>query len=125
MATHYEVRATDLVQVIEPTRQTTYPVVADPWLGQWLVSSVKAVKVSQGTVYQVTPTLLGRTSNSLMYSTLYSDAVSRGMPNQQKYHDQLICHPLSEVARVKSTWNIDSWRPNVGMARTILAGCNP
>lgn len=43
----------------------------------------------------------------------------------KKFYDQLICHPASGIARVKGTWNIDSWRPDVGWWRTILTGCNP
>ncbi|SHJ95650.1 Protein of unknown function [Tessaracoccus bendigoensis DSM 12906] len=32
---------------------------------------------------------------------------------------------VSQIARTKPTWNVDSWRPDVGYAKTLLAQCNP
>lgn len=123
--TRYEVRGDALVQIVEPGPHAAYPIPADPWFGLWLVNSVTAVRVAQGVVYQVNPTLFGRAAQQYQYGTVFGDAVRKGLPPLKKFYDQLICHPASGIARVKGTWNIDSWRPGVGWWRTILTGCNP
>ena len=39
--------------------------------------------------------------------------------------DQALCH-WDTIARIKkSTWNLETWRPDVSYARTIAALCNP
>ncbi|WNB85417.1 DUF2599 domain-containing protein [Cellulomonas sp. ATA003] len=38
-------------------------------------------------------------------------------------HDQLVCHAVG--APDKATWNLEPWRPDVGLLRIMLAGCNP
>ncbi|MGJ7562067.1 DUF2599 domain-containing protein [Brevibacterium casei] len=38
---------------------------------------------------------------------------------------QYVCHPMSKVARVKSTWNIEAWRPTAGLVKTAAALCKP
>lgn len=38
-------------------------------------------------------------------------------------HDQLTCHALG--APDKPSWNLEPWRPDVGLAGTLLALCNP
>ncbi|GMA24401.1 hypothetical protein GCM10025864_21600 [Luteimicrobium album] len=38
-------------------------------------------------------------------------------------HDQLLCHALG--APDKPTWNLEPWRPDVGLVATLAAGCNP
>ncbi len=39
--------------------------------------------------------------------------------------NQFFCHPLSQVARVKPTWNLEDWRPSISLWKTIVFGCNP
>jgi hypothetical protein len=38
-------------------------------------------------------------------------------------HDQLICHSIG--AATKPTWDLEPWRPDVGLIATIAARCNP
>ncbi|GED10782.1 hypothetical protein CCE02nite_27810 [Cellulosimicrobium cellulans] len=38
-------------------------------------------------------------------------------------HDQLACHALG--APDKATWNLEPWRPDVGLLATMAARCNP
>jgi len=38
-------------------------------------------------------------------------------------HDQLLCHALG--APDKPTWNLEPWRPDVGLVATLAASCNP
>ena len=41
----------------------------------------------------------------------------------QNMHDQLSCHISN--AGFKDPWNLESWRPDVGYNKTVLALCNP
>ncbi|WP_169166524.1 DUF2599 domain-containing protein [Cellulomonas taurus] len=45
------------------------------------------------------------------------DADSQGM------HDQLTCHQIG--APDKESWNLEPWRPEVGLVQTMLERCNP
>ncbi|WP_435738316.1 DUF2599 domain-containing protein [Cellulosimicrobium sp. PMB13] len=38
-------------------------------------------------------------------------------------HDQLVCHALG--APDKATWNLEPWRPDVGLVAVVAARCNP
>lgn len=38
-------------------------------------------------------------------------------------HDQLVCHAVG--APNKATWNLEPWRPDVGLLATMSARCNP
>ncbi|WP_415297824.1 DUF2599 domain-containing protein [Cellulosimicrobium sp. SJTW-1] len=38
-------------------------------------------------------------------------------------HDQLVCHAVG--APDKATWNLEPWRPDVGLLATMSARCNP
>jgi len=49
--------------------------------------------------------------------SLDSEASGPGM------RDQLICHMIG--AQDKPTWNLEPWRPAVGLQQTILNLCNP
>lgn len=37
--------------------------------------------------------------------------------------DQYICH--QQFAYLKSSWNLDEWRPDVSYASTVTSLCNP
>ncbi|MBX9245936.1 DUF2599 domain-containing protein, partial [Actinotalea ferrariae] len=37
--------------------------------------------------------------------------------------DQLLCHVIG--APDKETWNLEPWRPDVGLVRVLAAQCNP
>ncbi|MGC5168394.1 DUF2599 domain-containing protein [Luteimicrobium sp. DT211] len=43
--------------------------------------------------------------------------------NRPGMHDQLVCHALG--APDKATWNLEPWRPDVGLVATLAARCNP
>lgn len=40
----------------------------------------------------------------------------------QTMHDQLTCHALG--APDKATWNLEPWRPDIGLLMTLAASCN-
>ncbi|MFC8731732.1 DUF2599 domain-containing protein [Luteimicrobium sp. NPDC057192] len=43
--------------------------------------------------------------------------------NKPGMHDQLLCHALGVPD--KPTWNLEPWRPDVGLLATLAASCNP
>ncbi|WP_263118200.1 DUF2599 domain-containing protein [Cellulomonas sp. RIT-PI-Y] len=43
--------------------------------------------------------------------------------DSQTMHDQLTCHQIG--APDKESWNLEPWRPEVGLVQTLLARCNP
>lgn len=47
---------------------------------------------------------------------------SRYWTNTHGLRHQLICHLM--VARDKPEWNLEPWRPDVGLTKTVAAGCN-
>ncbi len=47
---------------------------------------------------------------------------SRFWKNNHGMRHQLICHLA--IARDKPQWNLEPWRPDVGYAKTLEAGCN-
>lgn len=69
-----------------------------------------------------------KTSTRLVKS--YADAGWRELRNfyslirndNGSLRDQYYCH---YYARIEANWDIEVGRPNVGLARTIAAGCNP
>lgn len=89
------------------------------------VRSVQVESVDEGTVYHVKPTRAGRLAGGSQLNRAWRQAVARGVPDQAGLRQQFLCHPLSVIARVKPTWDLESWRPTVGGTRTMLAACNP
>jgi hypothetical protein len=62
----------------------------------------------------------GQAGDDATWSALiaaHPDANTPGM------HDQLTCHSIG--APTKATWNLEPWRPDVGLLATIAARCNP
>ena len=49
--------------------------------------------------------------------------VERPDADRPGMHDQLVCHALG--APDKPTWNLEPWRPDVGLVATLAARCNP
>lgn len=91
-----------------------------------LIAGVTRKSVSQGTTWAVQPSAYGRAAAEWIHSTWgWPEAVRKGVPSRQGLKEQYLCHPMSQVARFKSYWNLDSWRPTVGLPATIAAGCNP
>ena len=137
LATHYEIVGDTLVQTVETTPETQYPVVADPYLFVDLISSASWVyHTGYGWTLQVAPTGWAR-ANAGSYSVgvydwneLYSKYknVGRGIKsNLGGLQDQLICHQqvVAIASPTKSTWNLDEWRADVSYAATVNARCNP
>ncbi len=80
---------------------------------------------ADGEVYRVRPTRRGRLATPEELSVAWRQTVRKGVPDRTGLRQQFLCHPLSIIARGKPTWDLETWRPTVGLTRTVLAGCNP
>lgn len=90
-----------------------------------LIASVKVSTEKGVPRYHVRPTRAGRTAFGDDLDEAWRQTVAKGAPDQRGLKNQFLCHPMSIIARGKSTWDLESWRPAVGLRSTILAGCNP
>nr|WP_297428017.1 DUF2599 domain-containing protein [uncultured Actinotalea sp.] len=103
-----------------------YPVVVSAAAISDLINKVTRTTTSRGYIWEVQPTAYGRAAAEWIHAAWgWPEAVRKGVPNSQGLQEQYLCHPMSQVARVKPTWNLDSWRPTVGLPATIAALCNP
>jgi hypothetical protein len=130
--TYYEIRNNSIIQIVKHLESNPdYPIVADPWLWRNLISSASWVRKNEGWTFSVKPTWWARANNGYYpaiagWEELYSKYKYHGLnTNLISMRNQYICHPMSQVAVLKSSWNIDEWRPNVGLWRTMKALCNP
>jgi hypothetical protein len=133
--TRYEIRANTVVQIIEHTSgHYTYPVVADPYLGLYLIDHATWVRHDEGWTFEVTPTFWARVNAGSTlagiygWDELYARYSCCGLnTNLSGMRDQYICHQVIVAIRDpgKATWNIDEWRPDVGYLQTVNASCNP
>ena len=89
------------------------------------VAKVSVVREGSGLTYRVTPTRQGRLVPETAMKAMWRQAVRLGVPNQPNLRQQFRCHPLSMIARFKPSWDLELWRPRVGLRNTMLAGCNP
>lgn len=90
-----------------------------------LIASVRITTENGTPRYHVRPTRAGRKAVGNWLDEAWKQAVRKGVPDRSGLRQQFMCHPLSIVARGKSTWDLESWRPTVGLGNTMLAGCNP
>lgn len=89
------------------------------------IATVEPEPVPEGVVYHVHPTRAGRLALGDDLDVAFDQAVALGLPEHNSIRYQFMCHPLSVIGRAKSTWDLESWRPDVGQVRTMLAGCDP
>jgi hypothetical protein len=135
LATYYSLNGNTLIQHVAVSATTTYPVVADPWLFINLIDHATWHYTSPyGWTFQVYPTLWARAnagSTAVGYADwdeLYARYKNAGLnTNLSGMRDQLVCHEIvvAIVQPTKASWNIDEWRPSVGLLSTINAKCNP
>ncbi|OQJ48805.1 hypothetical protein B5P19_11510 [Clavibacter sepedonicus] len=133
--THFKISGDQLTQVVQHEGEgVKYPVVADPWLGVSLIDSVVWTAGDEwGPTAQIYPTSAGRDTifaPKIANEAAWGEALEktdRSRLDHNNLHDQFTCH--WQVVRYddpgKSSWNLDSARPDVGLAETIAARCNP
>jgi Protein of unknown function (DUF2599) len=134
--TRYSIRGNRVVQIVDHRQAgAQYPVTADPWLWKDLISSASWAYDSPNRSWtlKVSPTgwarslgggLSSYSVGSAGWNELYSKYKSRGLTvDLGAMRDQFICH--EQFAWLKSTWNLDEWRPDVSFSATVGAFCNP
>ena len=89
------------------------------------IRSVTSQRFAEGVVFNVHPTRAGRVAVGDALDDAWREAVAKGVPDRAGLRQQFMCHPVSVVARAKQSWDLETWRPTVGLLRTMLNGCNP
>ncbi len=89
------------------------------------IASVTTSIENGTTRYHVRPTRAGRAALGDQIDVAWDQTVAKGVPDRAGLRQQFKCHPLSFVARGKRSWDLESWRPTVGLKQTMLELCNP
>lgn len=127
VATHYELDGDTLIQVVEHDASTTsYPVVADPWLGIGLIDGAKWItRDSRGKTLSVTPGWFNRinAADGNVIREGWAEVVKRvPSANTTQMYWQYKCHQV--FAPFKSTWNLDTWVRRSSYTDSVAHGCN-
>jgi hypothetical protein len=136
--THYEVHGDSVVQVIDRTSaDLAYPVVADPYFGIDLIDhySWSVTYKAAGWTDHVFPTpwAIAMSGNYSVAEFGWEELVHKDPIHNAAHffsvfpglHDQYDCHQILGAGFFKSSYNLDIYRLNVGLAQTILDQCNP
>lgn len=123
--TYFTTDGQTLTQYVEHNvTGVAYPVTADPWFGVRLIDYVRW----NGGTLQVYPTTFGRYWAGYAARWTAWDEVVKKAPgaNRQNMADQFYCRWdfVRYRAPNKPSWNLDSWRPNVGYWQTVRDRCN-
>lgn len=119
--TFYTINGGEITQTVEHEGYS-YPIVADPKSGLY-IKKVSLKSDPRGIIIQVYP---GSYPANLPGNALFADYKKLVGSNfhGRKYRDQLVCHQ-NNAMHFKKPWNLDSWRPDVGYAKTVAKLCNP
>lgn len=109
----------------------TYPVLADPINGKWLIGS--AYVTNQGGskyVVRAVPTAFGRQSNTtsfMPYHTADLKARLGTLANKvtPTIENQFHCHVSLANSGGGATWDMESWKVDMWWWAQIAYGCNP
>ncbi len=134
--THYEINGATLTQVVDHTsKDLTYPIVADPWVGINLFDSVK--RYSYSGWYKISAALsawgryihtsgyVGTPGSLIMQTAGWSEITSRQpSANTTTIHQQYLCHVVGGLFEW-DTWDFESNRPaNSNFAQWVGSRCN-
>lgn len=119
-------RLIQLVKVDEAEGPVQFPVIADPWLGIDLYSSVWLTFPPSGYVVHATPSTWGKIwVGSLTWSAHVNEVKSKAGLWNASIENQLLCHLLGFPLSLP-TYDLESWRPNVDYATSLVKyQCNP
>ncbi|TCI42855.1 DUF2599 domain-containing protein [Exiguobacterium sp. SH3S2] len=143
--TYYEIKDQQLIQHID-YEGTDYPLVADPLFCSDTIDNT-ASKYTDSNTFSVYPRTCARTYITASYTlggallgVFGSTAIGKQMwsevvadasyqatstANRPKLKDQFICHAVNPTTIWKSSWNLDTNRPDVSLLDTYKALCNP
>jgi len=131
--TSYEITGTSLIQVVDhpQTNGVTYPVVADPWLGEDLMSKAEIESDLRGYTVNVDATRAGRIFNGPL--TLWAhEAELRTKLGGDAWRvtptirEQFFCHVVGNMFE-RFQYNMESWLPYKPWALqlNLTDRCNP
>ncbi len=98
---------------------------AHTWCGAQ-IQSARWILLPEGKRLVVRPSACGRRTATRSTRAAFAEAIrrgGRGAPDYRSLYWQFLCH--AQFARTKPTWDLEAWRPDVGLAGTIAARCNP
>lgn len=133
--THYELSGSVLTQVVDHAEGYTYPIVADPWAGQNLLSSASVTQKIGYHIVNAVATAWGRTWNGLAtHASHVAELKSRLGPNHSAKVDanggtireQFLCHVAGNFFE-QGIYNMESNRPAVYWPNQLnpVVRCNP
>lgn len=149
--THYVVEGNVIKQIIDYDGDN-YPVQADPLFCTNTIdngaTTWDADRSTSGGSLMVVPTTCARIYLIVMYinplhlstsialsvpliADMYSETVNDHSYetyityNESGILDQFVCHAYNPFTTLKSSWNLEPWRPNVSLWDTYTSSCNP
>jgi hypothetical protein len=115
-----------LTQIVDHDADgVSYPVVADPWWRPAYISHVSWFRRPQGWTLGVVPTKFGRVTSFAARGSAWREVQvkARSALNRSMYL-QFVCH-ADWAPPWRPSWNLDTWRRDVGYWSTVRARCNP
>lgn len=132
--TWYEWDGMNLVQVVEHGEGSSYPIVADPWLGNDLLSAAGVRTISGGWEVWADATAWGRAYNGwAVHASHVAELKSRLGSNSWRVdwnggtiREQFLCHVVGNAFE-PGRYNMESYRPAVhwGLQLNLWDRCNP
>ncbi len=131
--TSYEITGTTLTQKVDhsQTKDVTYPVVADPWLGVDLIERASIEFHSKGYKVNVVPTLWGRIYSGLLVLGAHESELRTKLGRNAwritpTIREQFNCHIIGNIFE-QGEYNMESWLPFMpwGLQLNPLVRCNP
>lgn len=132
--THYEVDGSTLVQVVNHggLPDSSYPLVADPWLGRDLLRQPWVTWQRRGYVIHVNPTRWGRRWDEPFVFSAFLDELRTKLGGNARLvtgtiEQQFYCHIAGSWYPTVGTWEMESWRPERWWVRQLnpWTRCNP
>ncbi len=117
------------VRVVAPdaaggVSDATPPGATTTTLGTSAVASTSWGKREGGRSLAVEPTDWARRAGEAGWTLAWAELVAADPSvDTATVHDQLVCHGVG--APDKPTWNLEPWRPDVGLFAVLATGCNP
>ncbi|MDO5681732.1 MAG: hypothetical protein Q4G46_02730 [Propionibacteriaceae bacterium] len=133
LPTKFRIEGNKVIQEIDFSRDTKFPVVADPWLGRALYKRVYVSTSSRGYVVNATPSAWGLAWNGRVTYDAHRDEVRNKTPRDRygrsRYtstiFEQHMCHLIGFPLSLPE-YNLESWRPTVPAAISLARHqCNP
>ncbi|MCZ2404395.1 DUF2599 domain-containing protein [Paenarthrobacter sp. Z7-10] len=129
--THYDISGSSLIQVVDLSHVTAYPVVADPWFGIALIQkTVWSYAYKNDPRLMVYPTVWGRAwSGPALWKVQWSEVITkttsyRSRANTPDMYYQFVCHQELGAEYWKGSYNLDSNIRRGSLFQYLIHKCN-